>query len=236
MTDTGAYTDVIFGLFWLLGYRFCPRIADIGGTRYWRIDPAADYGALNGVARHRINTRLIAENWEDMLRLAGSLKLGRVQAMSVMRTLQIGDRPTKLAQAVAEVGRIDKTIHCLTYMDDETKRRRTLTQLNRGEERHRLARAVFHGKRGELRQRYREGQEDQLGALGLVVNTIVLWNTLYINAALQSLEGEGFPIRPEDVARLSPLVSDHINLLGRYAFSVPEGGRPRRVATLAKPG
>jgi TnpA family transposase len=222
MTDTGAYTDVVFGLFWLLGYRFCPRIADIGGTRYWRIDPGADYGALNGIARHRINTRLIAENWDDMLRLAGSLKLGKVQAMNVMRTLQIGDRPTKLAQSVAEAGRIDKTIHCLTYIDDETKRRRTLTQLNRGEERHKLARALFHGKRGELRQRYREGQEDQLGALGLVVNVIVLWNTLYINAALQRLEAEGHPTEPEDVARLSPLVFDHINLLGRYAFSVPE--------------
>jgi Tn3 transposase DDE domain len=51
---------------------------------------------------------------------------------------------------------------------------------------------------------------------------IVLWNTLYINAALQQLEAEGLPIQPEDVARLSPLVFDHINLLGRYAFSVPE--------------
>jgi hypothetical protein len=85
-----------------------------------------------------------------------------------------------------------------------------------------LARAVFHGKRGELRQRYREGQEDKLGALGLVVNIIVLWNTLYIDAALQQLRAEGFPVLPEDVARLSPLVYEHINLLGRYAFSVPE--------------
>ena len=75
-----------------------------------------------------------------------------------MRTLRIDDRPTKLAQAVAEVGRMDKTIHSLTYVDDESKRRRTLTQLNRGEDRHKLARAVSHGKRGELRQRYREGQ------------------------------------------------------------------------------
>ena len=222
MTDTGAYTDVVFGLFWLLGYRFSPRIADIGGARYWRIDPTADYGLLNGIARHRINTKLILENWDDMLRLAGSLKLGVVQAMSVMRTLQIGDRPTKLAQAVAELGRVDKTIHALTYIDDESKRRRTLTQLNRGEERHKLARAIFHGKRGELRQRYREGQEDQLGALGLVVNIIILWNTLYISAALDQLAAEGFPIQPADIARLSPLVFDHINLLGRYAFSVPE--------------
>src|SRR5689334_12572202 len=66
MTDTGAYTDVVFGLFWLLGYRFCPRIADIGGARYWRVDAAADYGPLNRIACHRINTKLIEENWDDM--------------------------------------------------------------------------------------------------------------------------------------------------------------------------
>jgi len=100
---------------------------------------------------------------------SGSLKLGVVQATSVMRTLQIGDRPTKLAQAVAELGRIDKTIHALTYIDDEAKRRRILNQLNKGEDRHKLARAVFHGKQGELRQRYREGQEDQLSSLQLEI-------------------------------------------------------------------
>jgi Tn3 transposase DDE domain len=82
---------VVFGLFWLLGYRFSPRIADIGGARYWRIDPSADYGPLNDIAAHRINTKLIAEHWDDLLRLAGSLKLGVVQATSIMRTLQIGD-------------------------------------------------------------------------------------------------------------------------------------------------
>ena len=49
-----------------------------------------------------------------------------------------------------------------------------------GEGRHRLARVVFHGKRGELRQHYREGQEDQFDALGLVLNMIVLWNITYI--------------------------------------------------------
>jgi len=235
MTDTGAYTDVVFGLFRLLGYRFSPRIADVGGTRYWRIDRTADYGALNSLARHRINTRLIKAHWDDMLRLAGSLKLGVVQATAIMRTLQISDRPTKLAQAVAEFGRIDKTIHCLTYIDDEHKRRRTLTQLNRGEDRHKLARAVFHGKRGELRQRYREGQEDQLGALGLVLNIIVLWNTLYIEAVLEQLQREGFPVHPADVARLSPLLFEHINLLGRYAFLVPDSVRRGELRPLRTP-
>src|SRR6202022_1018545 len=79
-------------------------------------------------------TKLIEENWDDMLQLAGSFKLGMVQAVSIMKTLRIDDRPTKLAQAVAELGHIDKTIHALTYIADENKRRRTLNQLNRGED------------------------------------------------------------------------------------------------------
>lgn len=97
-----------------------------------------------------------------------------------------------------------------------------MTQLNRGEGRHSLARAVFHGRRGELRQRYREGQEDQLGALGLVVNIIVLWNTLYMTAVLERLRQHRYPVQDEDLARLSPLIFDHINMLGRYSFAVPE--------------
>lgn len=79
-----------------------------------------------------------------------------------------------------------KTIHMLTYLDDENKRRRTLQQINRGEGRHAVARNVFHGKRGELRQAYREGQEDQHGSLGLVLNIIVLWNNIYMDSASQA--------------------------------------------------
>jgi TnpA family transposase len=152
----------------------------------------------------------------------GSLKLGVVQASGLARTLQTSNSPTKLARALAELGRIIKTMHLLTYFDDETYRRCILVQLNRGESRHMLSRAVFHGKRGELRQPYRQGQEDQLGALGLIVNVIVLWNTIYMDAALKQLRKNGFPVRDEDVARLSPLGHEHINMLGHYAFTLPE--------------
>jgi TnpA family transposase len=212
----------MFGIFHLLGYQFSPRLADIGGSRFWRVDQNADYGALNALAAQRINTARIAEHWEDLLRLAGSLKLGTVQASGLIRTLQTKDRPTRLARALEEVGRLVKTLYLLRYIEDEAYRRRILVQLNRGEGRHQLARVVFHGKRGELRQRYREGQEDQLGALGLVVNVIVLWNTIYMDAALDQLRASGFDVRDEDVARLSPLGFDHINMLGRYAFTLPE--------------
>ncbi|KAB0525748.1 Tn3-like element ISXc4 family transposase [Xanthomonas cissicola] len=235
MTDTGAYSDLVFGLFRLSNYRFCPRLADVGGTRFWRVDPDADYGDLNALARQRVNLDRITPHWDDVLRLVGSLKLGLVPAMGIMRTLQVDERPTSLAQAIAEIGRIDKTIHTLNFIDDEARRRATLLQLNLGEGRHSLAREVFHGKRGELFQRYREGQEDQLSALGLVVNMIVLWNTLYMDAVLTQLRSEGYPVKPEDEARLSPFGHEHINMLGRYSFSVPEAVARGELRPLTKP-
>ncbi len=223
MSDAGAYTDTIFGIFRLLGFQFSPRLADIGGTRFWRVDGKADYGALDELAAQRVNVALIVQHWEDLLRLAGSLKLGTVQAAGLIRTLQTKNRLTKLARALEELGRLIKTLYLLRFIDDAAYRRRILVQLNRGEGRHQLARTVFHGKRGELRQRYREGQEDQLGVLGLVVNVTVPWNTIYMDAALNQLRAEGFDVRPEDAARLSPLGFDHINMLGRYAFILPDG-------------
>ncbi len=155
-----------------------------------------------------------------------------------MRTLQVADKPTRLAKAIAEIGRIDKTIHMLNYLHDESFRRQTLVQLNLGEGRHSLGRSVFHGKRGELHQRYRAGQEDQLGALGLVLNIITLWNTIYMDAAINQLRQEGFPVYDEDVARLSAYGYGHINMLGRYSFAMPDEvkrGELRPLRTTEKP-
>jgi hypothetical protein len=75
---------------------------------------------------------------------------------------------------------------------------------------------VFHGQRGQLRQHYQTGQENQLGALGLMVNIIVLWQTVYTQAALDHLAAGGLEIDPADLARLSPLGHASINLHGRY--------------------
>jgi hypothetical protein len=198
------------------------QLRKVVAERLPRIDPQADYGELNVVSRHRLKLQRIAPHWDDMLGLGGSLLQGRVPATGIMRTLQVGENPTRLAQGIAEFGRIDKTLHSLRFIDDKDMRRGTLTQLNRGEGRHSVARVVFSGKRGELRQRYRDGQEDQLGALGLVVNMIVLWNTIYMEAVLEQFRKEGYPVNEEDKARLSPLIHEHINTQGRHSFVMPE--------------
>lgn len=237
MTDTAAYSDILFGLFWLLGYQFSPRLADIGAARFWRMEEGGDYGPLNTLSRHHIRTDLIANNWDDLLRLAASLKMGTISASELIRTLlrkgrQRGSRHATMTRALAELGRIPKTLYLLRYIDDESYRRRILLMLNRHEKRHALARAIFHANRGELRQRYKEGQEDQLGALGLMVNLIILWNTLYMNAALEHLRSQGEKIDPEDIARLWPLSWEHINLLGRYSFRLSDSLRPGQLRPL----
>lgn len=169
-----------------------------------------------------LNTRVIAQQWDELLRVAGSLILGTVSATELMQALQRGNRYTTLARGIGEVGKVAKALFLLNYMDDPQYRRRILTQLNRGEGRHKLARLIFYSQRGELRQKYRQGQEDQLGTLRLVVNVVVLWNTRYMDAALTYLGQQGMPILAADVARLSPLGSSHLTVLGRYHFMVPE--------------
>lgn len=236
MADTAGYTDIVFGLFWLLGYQFSPRLRDIGKTRFWRIDKKARYGALNKVARHYIDSSRIVDNWDDLLRVAGSLKLGHLSASDFMKTLQAGKGTSALSRAIAEVGRLAKTLYLLHYIDEPDYRRRILVQLNRGEQRHQLARAVFHGRKGELRQKYQEGQEDQLGALGLVVNMIVLWNTLYMSKAIEYLKDTGVDVREEDVKRLTPLGYDHIRLTGRYDFTLTANPEPGGLRPLQREG
>jgi TnpA family transposase len=111
MSDTAGYSDLVFGLFWLLGYQFSPRLADFGESRFWRMVPKADYGPLNGLARQRINLPRIARNWDDLLRVAGSLKMGTVGATELVRGLQRGGRPSTLGRAIGEVGRVAKTLY-----------------------------------------------------------------------------------------------------------------------------
>jgi len=235
MTDTAAYSDAVFGLFWLLGYQFSPRLADLGDARLWRIDPKADYGPFNSLGKHSINLSLIRENWPDVIRLAGSLKLGHLKATGIMRTLQVRDQPTSLARALSELGRIAKTIHILHYIDDPAFRRRILTQLNHTELRHRLGRRIHHGERGEIRSPLQQGQEEQLGALGLALNIVVHWNAIYMQEAIRQIRETGMDAQDEDIRHISPLTWRHLNFLGRYDFSLPDTVRNGNLRPLRNP-
>ncbi|MCY1649300.1 Tn3 family transposase [Streptomyces sp. NPDC048212] len=242
-TDNASYSDMVFGLFSMLGYNFSPRFKDLADQRFWRAELASvatgGYGPLESPARNKVNLNKVITHWPDMLRVAGSLVTGQVRAYDLLRMFGREGRPTPLGQAFAEYGRIGKTLHLLRVVDpvDDTYRRQMNRQLTVQESRHKLARDICHGKRGQIMQAYRSGQEDQLGALGLVLNAVVLWTTRYMDAAVEELralpaEEREHEVLDEDVARLSPLRHANLNVLGRYTFrgSQPSGGglRPLR--------
>jgi TnpA family transposase len=232
VTDTASYSDIVFGLLSLAGWTYAPQLADLPDQKLWRIDTRADYGPFNQAARGRIDLDRIRRHWEDILRVIASIHTGAVRAHDVIRMLSRDGNPTPLGEAIAHYGRIDKSLHVLRMADEPDYRRAIKRQGNLQEGRHALGRNTFHGKHGELRQRYYEGMEDQLGSLGLVLNALVLFNTRYLDAVLAQLRAEGYDVRDEDAARLSPFGHRHINLLGRYSFLLPAelagGLRPLR--------
>ena len=136
-------------------------------------------------------------------------------------------RSPRLGEALAHFGRIYKTRHVLTFVADEAYRRGIKTMRNLNEGRHDLARHVFHGQTGELRHGYRDGMEDQLGALGLVLNCITLWNTVYLDHAITRLREAAYPVLAADLARLSPYMRKHINVHGHYSFTARSGAALR---------
>ncbi len=219
ISDTGSYSDMVFGLLKLLGVAYRPELADLPDQKLWRVDVNADYGPLDTAARGRIDLARIQRHWPDILRMVGSVHDGAVSASDVMRMLQHGGNPTQLGIALAHFGRIFKTLHVLSYVDAEPYRRDIKRMRNLQEQRHGLAKHVFHGRKGELYKSYQEGMEDQLGALGLVINCITLWNTVYLDRILQRLREGGYEVRDEDVARLSPYMFAHIKVHGHYSFA-----------------
>lgn len=130
-TDTSGYTDQIFGLTHLLGFKFAPRIRDLSDSKLFTIDKASEYPKLESILRGQINTKLIKENYEDVLRLAHSIREGTVSASLIMGKLGSYSRQNSLATALREMGRIEKTIFILNYISNEALRRKIQKGLNK---------------------------------------------------------------------------------------------------------
>ena len=66
------------------------------------------------------------------------------------------------------------------------------------------------------------------GVEHVILNCITLWNTVYLDAALTQLRAEGYPVRDEDVVRLSAYMRRHLNVDGHYSFQLPDLAGARR--------
>jgi TnpA family transposase len=162
----------------------------------------------------------ILRRWDDLLRVAGSLKLGWVTASLFISKLQAYPRQNSLTRALQEYGRLIKTLFILRYLESEEYRRRINAQLNKGEALHALRRFLFFANEGKIRRKDEEDQLNQASCLNLVTNAVVAWNTVYLTAALDALTVERYPVQENDLVHLSPARYEHINPYGKYRFEV----------------
>jgi TnpA family transposase len=110
-TDTAGFTDHVFALMHLLGYRFAPRIRDLADRRLYVPDCRKDYPALRGLIGGVLNQKWIRSHWDEILRLATSIEKGTVTASLMLRKLGSYPRQNGLAVALRELGRI-----CAPYL------------------------------------------------------------------------------------------------------------------------
>jgi TnpA family transposase len=235
-TDGGGVSEYVFALCALLGFQFAPRIPGLKHRRLYSFDKASTYPTLEPMIAGRINIDLIRAHWTQILRIVASIRAGTVTASLIMRQLAAHKRQNGVATALRELGRLERTRFALDWISDPELRRTTGRELNKGESRNSMARAVFIHRLGEIRDRTYENQQHRCSGLNLLVTAIILWNTRYLEHAVGALQ------QVEDVpdhllAHLSPLGWEHVNLTGDYVRSVqqnlpeiPDGLRPLRTA------
>jgi TnpA family transposase len=184
----------------------------------------------------RIDEALIQAHWDDILRLATSVRTGVVPASLMLRRLGSYPRQNGLALALREVDRIERTLFTLDWLEDPTLRRQATAELNKGESRNALSRAVCFHRLGRVRDSTRETQQHRASGLNLAVAAIILWNTVYLGRAIETLRARGEVIPDDLLNHLAPLGWQHINLTGDYLWGAAAALAPTEFRLLRTVG
>lgn len=232
-TDGGGVSDHVFALAHVLGFRFAPRIPNLAERRLHAFGPAGTWPALEPFIAGTVNAKLITAHWDDVLRLAASTRTGRVGASLMLKRLGAYPRQNGLALALREIGRVERTLFTLDWLERPELRRQATAELNKGEARNALARAVCFHRLGRLRDRTAELQQHRASGLALVTAAIALWNTVYLGQAVDALRRRGEAPPDGLLAHVAPLGWQHINLTGDYLWGATDtlgldGFRPLR--------
>ncbi len=216
-TDTGGASDHIFILCTMLGFRFCPRLRDFPDRKLAWIEPVTAKD-LQPILGRRIKTDVIRAHWDDILRLVASLQAGTVLPSAMLKRLAAFQRQNQLDLALQELGRIERTLFMLDWLESPQLRQLCQAGLNKSEQRHALAQVICTFKQGRIADRGQDAQQFRASGLNLAISAIVHWNSTYLADAIDHMRAEGKPVRPEMLAHTSPLTWEHIGFSGDFLW------------------
>ena len=221
-TDTHGTSEVVFGIMYLLDIYFAPRIKDIASLQLFGFINKQEYVDLDYelLPDKSINTSLIQEYWDEILRVIVSLKLGKTSAAQILKRLNSYAHQNPLHKALKEFGKVTRTAFILKYYDDVELRQSVEKLLSHIEMMNRFAKAVFFGNNQEFQIATKEEQEKIVLCRLILQNSIVLWNYLYLSDLIIKVES---PEELEDIVSSirngTAVAWEHINMLGEYDFS-----------------
>ena len=216
--DTGGFTDQVFAVTSLLGYRFIPRIRDLPSKRLHVFEPRRVPKPLIGLTGNKIREDVIVRNWPDILRVAATLASGALPPSQLLRKFSAYPRQHELAVTLREIGRVERTLFIVDWLLDADMQRRANTGLNKGEAHHALKNALRIGRQGEIRDRSSEGQHYRMAGLNLLAAIVIYWNTAHLGEAVRQRKHADLTVEPELLAHISPLGWAHILLTGEYRW------------------
>lgn len=220
-TDTHGYTDILFGLMYLLGLSFQPRLADLSNVKLFF---PSDFLLSEKFCEHRkifsdkVNIDIIAEQWIELQKLKVALQSRIVPPDLMMQRLTKTVHADGLTKAVTALGRLVKTIWVLKYSADPEVRHLVRKQLNRGEERHSLAKRIFFANHGRVRTGDRMSLMNKASCLSLLSNAALVWNAWQMQNALEAMSKDQRDLVDKHLPRISPIMHEHIIPHGSYEF------------------
>ena len=212
--DSGGFTDHVFAVTSLLGYRFIPRIRDLPSKRLHVFEPGCVRKSLTGLTGNKIREAVIVRNWPGILRVAATMASGALPPSQLLRKFAAYPRQHELAVALREIGRVERTLFIIDWLLDADMQRRANTGLNKGEAHHALKNALRIGRQGEIRDRSSEGQHYRMAGLNLLAAIVIHWNTVHLGEAVRQRNGLRPKRRADSRARapgphLTPWVGPH---------------------------
>jgi len=224
--DQHGFTDQLFGLCHLLGFTLMPRL-NVSKQTLYKLDRTKSYGRLDEVITSTVDTALIREQWDQLVRVAASLRNRTAPAHVVLRRLASSAPSDRVAKALTALGRALRSLYLLRYIHEEDLRGRMQLQVNRGEGRHQVARRLFFANQGAFQTGDYEEIMNKATCLSLLSNAALVWNTVQMSRTVDQLRASGETITDEELARISPLAFSHIIPNGTYFSRYTPGEHSR---------